>query len=57
MQKFLWQGKRPRMALQKLYPSKVEGGKGLANIRVYSLACYYGMSQTGSKVHPNIPNR
>lgn len=36
---FLWQGKRPRIALQKLCLPTSEGGAGLPNLRFYNLAC------------------
>lgn len=37
--KFLWQNKRPRIALKKLYLPRREGGISLPHIRMYNLAC------------------
>lgn len=37
--KFIWAGKRPRIAIRKLMMSKPEGGLNFPNIRGYNLAC------------------
>lgn len=36
---FLWQGKRPKIALQKLWLPKPEGGLNVPNIKLYNQAC------------------
>lgn len=37
--KFLWQNKRPCIALNKLYLPRRKGGISLPNVRTYNLAC------------------
>lgn len=37
--KFIWAGKRPRIALSKLMLPKEEGGLNFPNIRGYNLSC------------------
>lgn len=38
MQQFLWQKRRPRIQIRKLYLSKAEGGLGIPNLQVYNIA-------------------
>lgn len=39
--KFIWVGKCPRIALQKLMQSKDEGGINIPNMRGYDLSCLF----------------
>lgn len=39
LSKFLWQGRRPRISVHKLFLPRSEGGANLPNIRVYNLSC------------------
>lgn len=38
--RFIWRGKRPRIALTKLYMPKTKGGLNFPNVKVYNLACF-----------------